>query len=78
MAPKVPAPWPSSPLPYHDSGRDKFTTVAETPFKEVRAEPVSTFSIDVDTASYSFVRASLNQNVLPQPAAVPAGTGLLS
>ena len=32
--------------------------------------PVSTFSIDVDTASYSFVRASLNQNVLPQPAAV--------
>jgi LPXTG-site transpeptidase (sortase) family protein len=31
---------------------------------------VSTFSIDVDTASYSWVRASLNQNVLPQPAAV--------
>ena len=31
---------------------------------------MSTFSIDVDTASYSFVRASLNQNVLPQPAAV--------
>jgi len=31
---------------------------------------VSTFSIDVDTASYSFVRASLTRNVLPQPAAV--------
>src|SRR5262249_90329 len=30
----------------------------------------STFSIDVDTASYSWVRASLNQNVLPQPASV--------
>src|SRR5262249_13700978 len=28
------------------------------------------FSIDVDTASYSFVRASLNRNLLPQPAAV--------
>src|SRR5690606_18878952 len=33
-------------------------------------EPVSTFSIDVDTASYAFVRASLNRNVLPQPDAV--------
>jgi Ca-activated chloride channel family protein len=56
--------------PYHDVGRDKFTSVAENSFKLVREEPVSTFSIDVDTASYSFVRASLNQNVLPQPAAV--------
>ncbi|MGE3830948.1 MAG: von Willebrand factor type A domain-containing protein, partial [Parvibaculaceae bacterium] len=33
-------------------------------------EPVSTFSIDVDTASYSFVRGSLNENVLPQKDAV--------
>src|SRR5262249_33057074 len=56
--------------PYHDVGRDKFTSVAENPFKVVREAPVSTFSIDVDTASYSWVRASLNQNVLPQPAAV--------
>lgn len=55
---------------YQDVGRDKFTTVAENPFKVVREEPVSTFSIDVDTASYSFVRASLTGNVLPQPAAV--------
>jgi len=53
-----------------DVGRDKFTSVSENPFKVVAQEPVSTFSIDVDTASYSFVRASLNQNVLPQPAAV--------
>lgn len=55
---------------YQDVGRDKFTSVAENPFKVAREEPVSTFSIDVDTASYSFVRASLNGNVLPQPAAV--------
>ena len=55
---------------YQDVGRDKFTTVAENPFKVAREEPVSTFSIDVDTASYSFVRASLTGNVLPQPAAV--------
>ncbi|MFA6116890.1 MAG: VWA domain-containing protein [Sphingomonas sp.] len=55
---------------YQDVGRDKFTATAENPFKVVREDPVSTFSIDVDTASYSFVRASLNRNVLPQPAAV--------
>jgi len=36
----------------------------------VREAPVSTFSIYVDTASYSFMRASLNRNVLPQPASV--------
>jgi Ca-activated chloride channel homolog len=61
-------PWASP--PYHDEGRDKFTSVDENPFKIVREIPVSTFSIDVDTASYSWVRASLNQNVLPQPASV--------
>jgi Ca-activated chloride channel family protein len=59
-----------APPPYHNQGRDKFTSVAENAFKVAREEPVSTFSIDVDTASYSWVRASLNQNVLPQPAAV--------
>ena len=55
---------------YHDQGRDKFTHVDQNSFKAVGEEPVSTFSIDVDTASYAFVRASLNRNVLPQPDAV--------
>lgn len=55
---------------YQDSGRDKFTTTEQNAFKVALDEPVSTFSIDVDTASYSFVRASLNRNTLPQPAAV--------
>ncbi|MEG3177657.1 VWA domain-containing protein [Sphingomonas sp. RB3P16] len=59
-----------SPPPYHDVGRDKFTATEQNAFKVVREEPVSTFSLDVDTASYAFVRASLNRNVLPQPAAV--------
>ncbi|WP_313808618.1 VWA domain-containing protein [Sphingobium sp.] len=60
-------PWPPA---YHDVGRDTFANKEENRFQIVREQPVSTFSIDVDTASYSFVRASLNQNVLPQPAAV--------
>ena len=51
-------------------GRDRFAGAAENGFKVARETPVSTFSIDVDTASYSFVRASLNRNLLPQPGAV--------
>ncbi|MEA3051498.1 MAG: Ca-activated chloride channel [Sphingomonadales bacterium] len=53
-----------------DVGRDRFTSIVQNGFKVAAEEPVSTFSIDVDTASYSFVRASLNRNVLPQQAAV--------
>jgi len=51
-------------------GRDRFASLPQNGFKTVAEEPVSTFSLDVDTASYSFVRASLNRNLLPQPAAV--------
>jgi Ca-activated chloride channel homolog len=57
-------------MPAEPTGRNRFPNAAENAFKVVREAPVSTFSIDVDTASYSFVRASLNRNVLPQPAAV--------
>lgn len=55
---------------YQDQGRDKFKDTVTNPLKLAKDEPVSTFSIDVDTASYSFVRSSLNQNVLPQKNAV--------
>ena len=68
--PPAPGMYPQWSPPYHDVGRDKFTTIVQNAFKVVREEPVSTFSIDVDTASYSWVRASLNQNVLPQPDSV--------
>ena len=56
--------------PAEPFGRDRFAGAQENAFHTVREAPVSTFSIDVDTASYSFMRASLNRNVLPQPAAV--------
>ncbi|AHY49716.1 von Willebrand factor type A [Bradyrhizobium japonicum SEMIA 5079] len=51
-------------------GRDKFANAPENAFKVARDAPVSTFSIDVDTASYAFVRAQLNRNVLPPAASV--------
>jgi len=51
-------------------GRDQFANAPENAFKVARDAPVSTFSIDVDTASYAFVRAELNRNILPPPASV--------
>lgn len=52
-------------------GGDKYSPITENPFQEVKQEPLSTFSIDVDTASYSKVRMYLTQNnILPRPDAV--------
>ncbi len=45
--------------------RDKFEIIEINNIKKVSEHPVSTFSIDVDTASYSFVRRQLNTGVLP-------------
>lgn len=51
--------------PYMEEGRDRFEHVEDNPVKQVASDPVSTFSIDVDTASYSFVRRALNAGNLP-------------
>lgn len=56
--------------PQEPTGRDVFAGQEDSPFKVVAQAPVSTFSLDVDTASYSFARASLARNVLPQRASV--------
>lgn len=63
---------PDRPAPgyYEDQGRDRFESTEQNPVRLTREDPVSTFSIDVDTASYSFVRSSLNNNVLPPRDAV--------
>lgn len=45
--------------------RDQFKKTEQNTVKKVSEEPVSTFSIDVDTASYSFVRRTLNSGRLP-------------
>jgi Ca-activated chloride channel family protein len=62
-APDAEAPAPT----YRDQGRDRFEAFDANPVKVVTEAPVSTFSIDVDTASYALMRARLNQGVL-QPA----------
>ncbi len=50
--------------------RDKYEDVDPNPVKLASEEPVSTFSIDVDTASYANVRRFLKQGVLPPKDAV--------
>jgi len=44
---------------------EEYDKVQENNFKDVITNPVSTFSIDVDTASYSNVRRFLNNNSMP-------------
>ena len=51
-------------------GTERYDGVADRGFREVTAHPLSTFSIDVDTASYSNVRRFLTQNMLPPADAV--------
>lgn len=45
--------------------RDRFESKETNPVKLAATEPVSTFSIDVDTASYAFARRALNAGRLP-------------
>jgi Ca-activated chloride channel homolog len=62
---------PPEPAPAQvEEHRDQHATFDDNGVKQVATEPVSTFSIDVDTASYSFARRALNTGRLPQKAAV--------
>lgn len=47
-----------------------FANAPANPVQVTAEVPVSTFSIDVDTASYAMVRQSLNAGFLPDPASV--------
>ena len=52
-------------------GGDKYDSLVENPFRAVKDHPLSTFSIDVDTASYANVRRFLlREGSLPPPDAV--------
>ena len=50
--------------------RDAFENYKANLPTPVAEKPVSTFSVDVDTASYSFLRASINRGVLPPRASI--------
>ena len=59
------SPAPVDTLAQPAENRDRFTSVDTNPLKSVATDPVSTFSADVDTASYSLVRKSLMAGQMP-------------
>ena len=61
-----PAPPPADAAP----GTEKYAKLVENAYRDPAKQPLSTFSVDVDTASYSNVRRFLNQGVLPPKDAV--------
>ncbi len=50
--------------------REGYSPIQENPFQRVRTNPLSTFSIDVDTASYSNLRRFINSGQLPPKDAI--------
>ncbi len=61
---------PSDAMPLPAENRERFASADPNPVKSVATDPVSTFSADVDTASYSYVRRSLLSGSLPNPDSV--------
>ena len=63
--PQTPPPPPPPPLWRHQGqpgNREQYDVIDENPFVAVAADPLSTFSIDVDRASYSNVRRFIMQD----------------
>jgi Ca-activated chloride channel homolog len=68
---RLPLARPTDPtVPFEAEGDDKFQHFEINPIRHVSEAPVSTFSVDVDTASYSFARRMINDGRLPQKDAV--------
>src|SRR6056297_722643 len=49
---------------------ESYSTIHENDFKDVYINPLSTFSVDVDVASYSNIRRFINRGALPPKDAV--------
>ena len=67
----LPAPMPMQPMP-GNVNTENYTHRDSNPVQLVSEQPVSTFSIDVDTGSYTNVRHMLNEGRLPPADAVRA------
>ena len=63
-----PRPWP----PAEPANREEYAQIDDNPVRRVTEHPVSTFSVDVDTGSYSNVRRMLRMGVRPPPDSVRA------
>ncbi|MER8722972.1 VWA domain-containing protein [Mesorhizobium sp. M1027] len=61
-----PAAAPADQMLPQEENRDRVENFKTNPVHAALEDPVSTFSVDVDTASYSFVRRSLKEGFIPQ------------
>jgi Ca-activated chloride channel family protein len=61
---------PGWPDPSPDFNTEAYDRIDDNPFRRVTQDPLSTFSIDVDTASYANIRRFLNGGSLPPRDAV--------
>ena len=69
--PQRPAAAPAATRPDEGWNREAYDHIVENPFRKVTDQPLSTFSIDVDTASYALVRRMLlGERRWPVPGAV--------
>ena len=68
--PPMPSPQPVLPPNGEPENNEVYDRIVENSFKTVLTDPLSTFSIDVDTASYTNVRRMLNDGQLPPADAV--------
>ena len=53
-----------------EANTEEFANEEDNPLRITADDPVSTFSIDVDTASWSLLRSSLNRGQMPNPDSV--------
>lgn len=67
---QAPPPALPSSVPSSVPASEEFANADSNGLQTVADAPVATFSIDVDTASYSLLRSSLNRGQLPAPDAV--------
>ncbi|MBB1397077.1 VWA domain-containing protein [Pseudoalteromonas sp. SG44-8] len=71
LMPQMPQPMPIDDVVFTtEQERENYLKSQQNPVKQVGTEPVSTFSIDVDTGSYSNTRRMLNMGKLPPNDAV--------
>jgi len=61
---------PSPVYSFDSEKNEEYSSFAENRFKDAKSDPLSTFSLDVDVASYSNIRRMINQGQKPQKDAV--------
>ncbi len=66
----APAPAPAAPIAPANPAGETYAKLVENGYRDPAKQPLSTFSVDVDTASYANVRRFLTQGMLPPKDAV--------